>query len=89
MRNAPHRKIDLAMLDYFERLCVDIEATKQELHERTSARRAELHLHIHAAEAEATKADEVCERIDRRVEVAGYIAGAPGLDGLRAQQGQL
>jgi hypothetical protein len=24
-----------------------------------------------------------------RVEVAGYIVGAPGLDGLRAQQGQL
>jgi DNA invertase Pin-like site-specific DNA recombinase len=144
-RAVPRKLLDAAVFDYFERVCVDIAATEQELLTLTENRSAEVKAGLRDAKARAASAVAAVERLDRdyadatidgkgytrlagkleqgqtaaeaslaelerqakikvepqsvadtaamlaalRAEVAGEVADASGLDGVRARLGLL
>jgi hypothetical protein len=65
MQSVPRKVVDAAIFDYFERVCVSVEATKADLEQRVNAKRAEVAALLSDAESEARKARKAVERLDR------------------------
>jgi site-specific DNA recombinase len=65
MRNVPRKQLDEAVFGYFEKVCVDIEATKQELQDRAAAQQAEVAARLKAADRLVAVAISAIETLDR------------------------
>jgi site-specific DNA recombinase len=85
MENIPRRVLDAAVFDYFERVCVDVEATRAELEALKASAEVERKAKLREAKAKLAAATAADERLTREyiadeIDGKGYTKLAAGVE---------
>ena len=78
-RPIKRHRVDGAVWDYFQRVALDVEATKRAIVERLDSRQAEIRRHVIDAQRQATTADGDLARV-RRDYMRGVLPAADWID---------